>query len=386
MIHYKIYSTVSQLPNSWDALQNHDIFLKTSFLKGLESSSPSNITSYYLGVFKAEKLIAIAIIQRVEMYLDDIFRKTSNNIIKQVAKQLVSKIIKGNALIVGNLMHTGQHGLCFLKEEISQSEYLNIINKALSDLTLDIKSKFNKKIRIIAFKDYFENDTIHNDSEFFKNSNLYKVQVQPNMMLSILNHWKTPEDYIEAFNKKYKRRYKTARKKAKILDCKELNEDFIKNNSETIFKLYETVSDNAGVNSFKLNKAHFYNLKASLKDKFKVYGYFLNEELIGFYTLILNNDVLETYFLGYNKDLQQKHQMYLNMLFNMAFFSIENNFKTIVYARTAMEIKSSIGAKPNTMHVYLKHTNNFIANTVLKCIVKYMNPIKKWEERHPFKL
>ena len=47
--------------------------------------------------------------------------------------------------------------------------------------------------------------------------------------------------------------------------------------------------------------------------------------------------------------------------------------------------KSSIGAKPNTMHVYLKHTNNFIANTVLKCIVKYMNPIKKWEERHPFK-
>ena len=85
----------------------------------------------------------------------------------------------------------------------------------------------------------------------------------------------------EAFNKKYKRRYKTARKKAKILDCKELNEDFIKNNSETIFKLYETVSDNAGVNSFKLNKAHFYNLKASLKDKFKVYGYFLNEELIG---------------------------------------------------------------------------------------------------------
>ncbi len=386
MIHYKIYSTVSQLPNSWDALQNHDIFLKTSFLKGLESSSPSNITSYYLGVFKAEKLIAIAIIQRVEMYLDDIFRKTSNNIIKQVAKQLVSKIIKGNALIVGNLMHTGQHGLCFLKEEISQSEYLNIINKALSDLTLDIKSKFNKKIRIIAFKDYFENDTIHNDSEFFKNSNLYKVQVQPNMMLSILNHWKTPEDYIEAFNKKYKRRYKTARKKAKILDCKELNEDFIKNNSETIFKLYETVSDNAGVNSFKLNKAHFYNLKSSLKEKFKVYGYFLNEELIGFYTLILNNDVLETYFLGYNKDLQQKHQMYLNMLFNMAFFSIENNFKTIVYARTAMEIKSSIGAKPNTMHVYLKHTNNFIANTVLKCIVKYMNPIKKWEERHPFKL
>ncbi len=385
MISYNIYNSVNQLPSSWDALPNHDVFLKTTFLKGLELSSPSNITSYYLGVFKAEKLIGIAVIQRVEMYLDDIFRKTSNSIIKQSAKQLVSKIIKGNALIVGNLMHTGQHGVCFLKDEILQSEYLDIIQEALNDLAVEIKSKFNKKIRIIAFKDYFEDDTIHNDSNFFKKNNLYKVQVQPNMILSVLDTWKSPEDYIAAFNKKYRRRYKTARKKASHLECKALHEDFIKDNFEAIFKLYETVSDHAGVNSFKLNKTHFYNLKVCLGEKFKVFGYFLNEELVGFYTLILNGDTLETYFLGYNKSLQQKHQMYLNMLFNMAFFGIEKGFKTIVYARTAMEIKSSIGAKPNTMHVYLKHTNNFIANTVLKCIVKYMNPIKKWEERHPFK-
>jgi len=385
LIHYKIYNTVSQIPKTWDDLPNRDIFLKTPFLKGLEASSPNNITSYYLGVFKSEKLIGIAIIQRVEMYLDDIFRKTSSSTIKQTAKQLVSKIIKGNALIVGNLMHTGQHGIYFNAQEITQKDYLHQLENALKDLTAKIKSEFNKKIRIIAFKDYFENDEIHNSSEFFKANNLYKAQVQPNMMLSILEVWKTPKNYISSFNKKYYRRYKTARKKASSLECKELNETFIKDNSETIFKLYETVSDNARVNSFKLHKAHFYNLKASLREKFKVFGFFLNDELVGFYTLILNNDVLETYFLGYNKELQHKHQMYLNMLFNMAFFGIENDFKTIVYARTAMEIKSSIGAKPNTMHVYLKHTNNFIANTVLKCIVKYMNPIKKWEERHPFK-
>ncbi|WP_034042412.1 hypothetical protein [Wocania ichthyoenteri] len=385
MIHYKIYNSVNKLPNSWDALSNNDIFLKTDFLEGLELSSPNNITSYYLGVFKAERLVGIAIIQRVEMYLDDIFRKTSSSIIKQTAKQIVSKIIKGNALIVGNLMHTGQHGIYFDIQHISQKEYLKQLEKALKDLTTEIKFKFNKKIRIIAFKDYFETDTIHEDSEFFNTNNLYKVQVQPNMVLSILDTWKTAENYVSAFNKKYKRRYKTARKKASNIECKALSEDFIKNNSEAIFKLYETVSDNAGVNSFKLHKSHFYNLKVSLGEKFKVFGFFLKEELIGFYTLILNNDVLETYFLGYNKDLQQKYQMYLNMLFNMAFFGIENNFKTIVYARTAMEIKNSIGAKPNTMHVYLKHTNNFIANTVLKCIVKYMNPIKKWEERHPFR-
>lgn len=385
LIQYKLYSSVEELPNSWDGLPNTDVFLKTPFLRGLESSSPSNISSFYLGVFKVEKLVGIAIIQRVEMYADDIFRNSKSAFLKRFAKQLVSKIVKGNALVVGNLMHTGQHGIYFNENDISQSDYLFQLEKAMKDLTAKIKAEFNKKIRIIAFKDYFEDDTIHNNKAFFKKHNLYKVQVQPNMILSISSDWETPKDYISAFNKKYKRRYKTARKKSENLVCKELSEDFIKAHSEAIFKLYEIVSDNAGVNSFKLHQSHFYNLKRALKENFKVFGYFLNNKLVGFYTLILNDTVLETYFLGYNKDLQKAHQMYLNMLFNMAFFGIENSFKTIVYARTAMEIKSSIGAKPHTMHVYLKHTNNFIANTVLKCIVKYMNPIKRWEERHPFK-
>lgn len=385
MIHYKLYDSVNQLPNTWDALPCGDIFLKTSFLKGLETAVPNNITPFYLGVFKSEKLVGIANLQRVEMYVDDVFRRTSNSVLKQIAKQLVSKIVKGNVLVVGNLMHTGQHGMFYIQDEISQDDYLNTISSALKDLSKQMRSKYNKKVRIIAFKDYFEDDNIHKSSEFFKTQNLYKVQVQPNMIFSISDSWKTPQDYILAFNKKYSRRYKIARKKAADLDCRELNLEFLEENSKLVFDLYETVSDNARVNSFKLPENHFFSLKQNLKEQFKVFGFFLNDELVGFYSLILNNTILETYFLGYNKALQQEHQMYLNMLFNMAFFGIENGFKSIVYARTAMEIKSSIGAKPKTMHIYLKHTNNFIANTVLKCIVKYMNPIQDWEERHPFK-
>jgi hypothetical protein len=259
-----------------------------------------------------------------------------------------------------------------------------MIQEAIEDLTIEIKETFNKKIRIIAFKDYFDDDKIHQSTAYFKNQNLYKIQVQPNMMFHILNTWKEPENYIANFNKKYKRRYKTARKKSADLVFKELNEAFIETHSKALFKLYETVSDNARVNSFKLAKNHFLSLKQSLKDNFKVFGYFLKDELVGFYTLILNYDKLETYFLGYKREIQHTYQMYLNMLFNMASYGIENNFKTIVYARTAMEIKSSIGAKPHNMHIYLKHTNNFIANTIMKCVVKFMNPIRKWEERHPF--
>lgn len=385
MIDFKIYTTIDELPKFWDALSNNDIFLKQAFLKGLEQSSPKNIFPYYLCIFKQEKPVGIAVMQRVEMYLDDIFRNTSSNSFKQMAKTVVSKIVRGNALVVGNLMHTGQHGLFFEKEEITYEEYLNTVFLAIKKLQVDIKQNYGKKIRIIAFKDYFETDPIHQNGELFKRNKLYKVQVQPNMLLEVSKEWSEKEDYIMALSKKYKRRYKTARKKSKALVGIELDLGAIKDKEKQLFDLYKNVSDNARVNSFILSKNHFVTLKRELKDDFKVFGYFLGDELIGFYTLILNNEALETYFLGYNKQFQHKYQMYLNMLYDMVCFAIENDFKRIVYARTAMEIKSSVGAKPNTMHIYMKHTNNFIANTVLKFIVKYLNPVRKWTERNPFK-
>ncbi len=385
MIHFKTYNNANELPDTWDNLGQNDIFLKTPFLKALEKSSPHNISSFYVMIYASETLVGIAIIQRVEMYIDNVFRKTSNNILKQIGKILVSKIVKGNALVVGNLMHTGQHSLFFLEQQISQLDFLNQIQKALNIITIEIKKEFNKKIRIIVFKDYFESDSIHFQSHFFNQNKLHKLQAQPNMIFQIKGSWQHKEDYIAEFTKKYRRRYTTARKKFNGIILKELNLDDIKTNNDILYQLYENVSENARVNSFKLDIHHFYSLKENLKENFKVFAYFLNNKIIGFYTLILNENHLETYFLGYHKDYQHQYQLYLNMLFDMACFGIENNFKTVIYARTAMEIKSSIGAKPKVMHIYLKHTNQFIANTVLKLIVKYMNPMRTWEERHPFK-
>jgi len=384
LIDFKIYRQANKLPAVWDALPSKDVFLKTDFLKGLEASIPKNISAYYVGVFKDGILVGIAVFQRVELYANDIFRKSNSSKLKQIAKQLLSKIVKGNALVVGNLMHTGQHGLFHSNNQISQTEFLSQIEQALEVLKLEIYSTFNRKIRVIVFKDYFEEDVIHDNLNFFKANNFYKIQVQPNMVFSISEAWNNTEDYISAFNKKYLRRYNTARKKAIHLEYKPLNADYLKNNSESLYKLYETVSDHAGINTFKLQENHFYELKIHLKDKFQVFGVFLEAELVGFYSLILNNNTLETYFLGYRKSLQHQYQMYLNMLFNMVSFGIENGFKDIVFARTAMEIKSSIGAKPITMHIYLNHTNSIIANTILKGIVTYLNPIQKWEERQPF--
>jgi hypothetical protein len=383
-IDYKIFTEHSQLPNTWDAIANHDVFLQSTYFKALQHSSPNNITWYYVGIFKDEHLVGIAIIQRVQLYVKDMFRITSNSQWKAVVRSLLSKVLKGNILVVGNLMQTGQHGVFFDKYQLSQNEYIEALFKALHAIKTTIKQLDKKTVRVLLFKDYFEDDVIPQAQEHFKQKGFHQLSVQPNMLMNLPSNWQNFDDYLNDLSTKYRTRYKRALKKLGAISIKELETEDIQLNSNRLYELYKNVSNNAPFNTFILHEQHFYQLKKELQNKFKVFGYFLNDDLIGFHTLILNNQQLETYFLGYDEAHQHSNQLYLNMLYQMLRFGIDHRFETIVYARTAMEIKSSVGAKAVPMSMYLKHTNNFI-NVALKGLFKVMNPSQTWEERHPFK-
>lgn len=153
---------------------------------------------------------------------------------------------------------------------------------------------------------------------------------------------------------------------------------------DTIYELYFHVAKNAPFNTFFLPKNHFRVFKEIFNDKFLFYGYFLNDELIGFNTLIKNGKVMDTYFLGYNDSIQREKMLYLNMLYDMIAYSINKNFKEIVFARTALEIKSSVGAKPIKMYGLMAHRECMV-NVFLPKIFTYLEPETIWQERNPFK-
>lgn len=384
MTRYKIYKAVEELPQDWDALVAHDILLQSAYLLALEKASPKTVSLYFIGVFHNEILVGTAIIQRVELYAKDMFRSEPASKPKAFFKDVVSRILKGNILVVGNLTHTGQHGVYLKKESLSQREFFAILFEAINELRHFIKHNKNKSIRAILFKDYFKEDSIHLNEQEFQKKHFYRVNVQPNMLFEVRPNWNSMDDYLADLNAKYKTRYRRARKKLGIIEQIELSIEDVKAQSDDLYRLYINVCNNAPFNTFSLPVNHFFSFKLLLKDDFRVFGYYLKNELVGFYTLILNKNVLETYFLGYDEVHQYDNQLYLNMLYDMIDFGIDNGLKEIVYARTAMEIKSSVGAKPKTMSMYIKHTN-VILNFMLQSFFRLMNPSQEWQERHPFK-
>jgi len=93
---------------------------------------------------------------------------------------------------------------------------------------------------------------------------------------------------------------------------------------------------------------------------------------------------MDTYFLGYDDSIQREKMLYLNMLYDMIAYSINKGFKKIIFSRTAMEIKSSVGAKPEKMIGFMKHSNP-IFNAIIPKAFCYLEPKAEWQERNPFK-
>ena len=130
---------------------------------------------------------------------------------------------------------------------------------------------------------------------------------------------------------------------------------------------------------------HFRVFKESLQDNFLFYGYFFEGKLVGFNTLIKNGNALDTYFLGYDESLQREKMLYLNMLYDMIAYSINKGYTEVILARTALEIKSSVGAVPEKMYGYIEHSIPFL-NKHMDSIFKYLEPEMEWQQRHPFKV
>ena len=376
---YQIYSSIAQLPKKWDEVAHENAFLRTTYLKVLEESAPSNMKCFYVGIFEKNLLIGVALAQYLDLNKLESFGER-DQCIKTFIRNFIFKNFASHALFLGNNMITGQNGYTFNKE-IDAITIAELLGKCADEITSYFK-KQDIKIHIVSFKDFYQESATELKKSTF--SLLYEFNTQPNMIFELQNQWKNNTEYIEALTKKYRDQYKRAHKKFEGIETRELSLDEIILMENRIYELYFHVAKNAPFNTFFLAKNHFSSFKRQCGPKFILVGYYLKNELVGFHTLLVNGKTLETYFLGYDEQIQKEKMLYLNMLYNMTQFGIENQFKKIIFGRTALEIKSSIGAKPVIMSGFIYHTNKWI-NRILPKIFPNLEPSLVWQQRHPFK-
>ncbi|MDI9257869.1 GNAT family N-acetyltransferase [Flavobacterium sp. YZ-48] len=376
---FHIYTSTQQLPDNWDRVAHDNVFLQTHYLKVLESSAPTNMQCFFIGIFEDNLLVGVALSQYLNLNKLESFGER-DQCLKTTVRNLVFKNLASHVLFLGNNMITGQNGYIFCKE--MNFEAISMLLHQAANALIDYFKKQNIKIHIVSFKDFYSHCAA--ELKKFHFSSIYEFNTQPNMIFTLHKSWQNSGDYVSAFSKKYRDQYKRARKKSEGLSVRELSLEEICSWESRIYELYHHVAKNAPFNTFFLARNHFSVFKQQCGDRFRVMGYFINNDLIGFHSLLLNGTVLETYFLGYDEHYQKDKMLYLNMLYNMTEFGIENHFEKIIFGRTALEIKSSVGAEPNIMSGFIYHTNSWI-NRWMPRIFPNLEPTLVWQQRHPFK-
>ncbi|AEE53656.1 hypothetical protein [Haliscomenobacter hydrossis] len=366
-------SHIDQVSEHWQNGPN--LFLQSRYLQALEDAHTEGLEFRYLLAFKNGKAVG-----GINLQLLTVSAAHSIRSLRQ--RELIGfwdriKLLLANwgtyrFMIWGNMFLTGQY-----------NQWWDIAEKdlpALQTATLKVLNCLarQEKIQILMARDSFHHE------EVLENAGFHAIDFQPNMCMELPDAWKNSDDYLNAMSSKYRVRARRAFKKSEGIIFRELDLRQIELFSEDLYALHLSVVNQADFNMLWVGKDYFVQLKQQLGADFCLTACFEKERLLGFFTTIRNGKELDANFLGFDPEANREHQLYLSMLYKMVEQALQFRCNKICFARTALEIKSSVGAIAQKTFIYLKHTNP-ILNHILPTAVRFGEPKEHWTPRHPFR-
>jgi len=379
-----IYTSIADIENIWSEYSGSLNYTKTKYLKLLENAGPLGY-NYYYAVVKYEgapyalyyfqrKKIALSKDFRIHTHKKDFWNKSRVGFLKTAFK-----FINNNILICGNVLLTGEYGF---RSTTEKTLVTGLTDTVVKDVTRFIKDKEGIKIQTVLFKDFYQDKSWTKSK--FDAEGFTEIVVQPDMVITFRDEWQSFEDYLSSVKSKYRVKFKKVLKKATNLEFRELNLAEAESYNDEMYALYKATADRALFSLFTLHPNYFKDLKATFKDEIVLTAVFLDNKLVGFYTFIENGTMGDAHFLGYDVSLNSKHQLYFNILLRLLDTGIKRGVSHLNLSRTALEIKSSVGAEPLEMAVYLRHENKML-NKLLPFLLGKTVPKNEWVQRKPFK-
>ena len=381
IISRSIYRKIEDVPSDqWNAVaKRRNIYLSIDYLSSLESEMNSEIDFYYVISYDSNKKpILISLFQLVK-FIDK--RKAYSKQLSKLSYHVHKKILDAftiNVLVCGSVFADGENGFLW-SDDISSDAAINEISEVTNQLKKEksIKDKFSMTL----FKDFWPKSKSFSDR--LKEFNYRDFMIDVNMVLHIHNQWLTVDDYFASMKTKFRTRAKSVYKKAQDVQLRSLDKSEILAYSSRLQDLFENVLDKSDFSFGKLNVKAFANFSEKLGDNFVLKGAFLDDKLVGFSTSFINGDSLEANYVGLDYQYNIDHSVYQRILYDYVEQAIDRKAKDLQLGRTSELIKSSIGAIPMNMKLYIKH-NSGVSNQLLKPIIQSISP-SEFELRKPFK-
>lgn len=373
---YKVVFTTKDINSKdWNSLTSNNIFLDIDYLDTIEKTvSEVHQFVYVLYYDEIGRPVGKSIFQVLKydtknFNFDSVPCRFQNKILK---KFLNNQIM---VLVAGNIFATGENAFYFQKS-INDTIIFENVNNVANELLQE-----NRSINYTVFKEFYPAN--NSATNMLKNQEYLKFNIDANMVLDLKNHWNSFEDVMLDYRTKYRSRFNKALLKSNGLTVRDLNGSDIRKYSTEFQNLYKQVLQNSNFNLGIFNIETFIGLKEKLSDKYTVFGYFVDDKLIGFRSSFVKNGTLETSFVGIDYNLNQTYNLYPKMLVDFINDGFKNNATSIGFGRTAETMKSAFGAKPLNMSLFIRSRTK-VGKFLLRLIVQNINPTE-FKLRKPFK-
>ena len=295
-----------------------------------------------------------------------------NNTIKRNINRLnIQLLVNGNSFI------SGQYGHRFV-DGVTDDLKFELLDKGIKAIRKEDKAN---PVNMVVVKDFLA-DTVPPNTGLF-NSGYQEVVLQPNMVLELDPEWKSFEDYLGAMTSKYRVRARSAKKKGAELIVEPLGINGAREYRQEMYDLYRNIAEEAEFNMAFLGVDYFQRMRENMSENFFITAYFKEERLVGFISYFIFGKHMEAHFMGYDKSINREYKLYQNVLYNLVETGIEAGVDQIYMGRTALEIKTTVGAVAHPMNCLLK-ADNSLGNSILKRIFSQLNN-EEWIPRSPFK-
>jgi hypothetical protein len=374
----------SEQPNPDDFTEDWlPVYGRKPYLEALLHGSGSDAHFISVALHHQGSLVAKGLFQELRLdrhQLDELgtwFPEENrwNRHLESSIKGLISKgSRKLRVLVIGNCQVSGAFGL-FFRPGISSE-----LRDAAWSALIDSVQSTGRNFSIVLVKDLEQQSS---DAEGFEQRSGYtNTQTLPVMRIHFQPHWQHFQDYLAAMGSKYRIRAKAALKKGQKLHTELWSREQFRAQQQTIMALYDAVFYKAKFRIRKVNAAYFDGLFA-LGEDFQLRVWMDGDTLVGFSTMIRNGSRADAHLIGLDYTRNRSHSLYLNMLYQYVADALLWKVECLDMGRTAMEIKSSVGAVPYELPVYLKMKNPLLNG--IACVIAGKSAPEPWIQRHPFR-
>ncbi len=371
-LRFSVYNSVADLPIKWSEYIKDD-----SVCKGIDIIEKSNLPdlkNLYVVTFLQNEPVFASYFQLLTVKPHHF--NISNRKFQQRLLSTALRIVKPTLLVSGNLFRHDMLFYYFINNELSV-ELKQRIYKATNDYIIDYTN----------CSGIFLKDVSASMSHILEaDESLINMPDDVSMEIILPKHWQSFQDYEKDLKHKYLQRCRKIRKSLEQIEIKEFNQELILQYSEEMERLYLQVTQKQLVSMGKINGQFFIELKNTLKESFKVCGFFIDGKLIAFSSAILHHDEYDMNYIGFDYAYNQSHSLYFNILFHCLESSIKHGSQKLILGRTALEAKAILGCQPDYRFSYYK-LRNVVVNWFYKRVASYFREAQgeKWKDRHPFK-